>query len=162
MHPLWETWADLVHPDAQEIIDALEDNRDWWLKQIPDSPSSSVHDGAKNKAKQTKPFWLLLIKALFSSPQIKEESVEADDDEDEDCRRPQSDPPASASDGSKSESGLSTERIQFQMTLHEEDEEGEEKDEVKIKIGFSAARWPSKASLSEEKALHSRHGPWRV
>ena len=39
MHPLWETWADLVHPDAQEIIDALEDNRDWWLKQIPDSPN---------------------------------------------------------------------------------------------------------------------------
>ena len=39
VHPLWETWADLVHPDAQEIIDALEDNRDWWLKQIPDSPN---------------------------------------------------------------------------------------------------------------------------
>ena len=29
VHPLWETWADLVHPDAQEILDALEDNRDW-------------------------------------------------------------------------------------------------------------------------------------
>ena len=28
-----------MHPDAQEIIDALEDNRDWWLKQIPDSPN---------------------------------------------------------------------------------------------------------------------------
>ena len=30
VHPLWETWADLVHPDAQDILDALEDNRDWW------------------------------------------------------------------------------------------------------------------------------------
>ena len=29
VHPLWETWADLVHPDAQDILDALEDNRDW-------------------------------------------------------------------------------------------------------------------------------------
>ena len=46
VHPLWETWADLVHPDAQEIIDALEDNRDWWLKQIPDSPNQT--DKAKD------------------------------------------------------------------------------------------------------------------
>ena len=30
VHPLWETWADLVHPDAQDILDALEDNRDWY------------------------------------------------------------------------------------------------------------------------------------
>ena len=30
VHPLWETWADLVHPDAQEILDTLEDNRDWY------------------------------------------------------------------------------------------------------------------------------------
>jgi len=38
VHPLWETWADLVHPDAQEILDALEDNRDWYQSQIPVSP----------------------------------------------------------------------------------------------------------------------------
>ena len=31
VHPLWETWADLVHPDAQDILDALEDNRDWYF-----------------------------------------------------------------------------------------------------------------------------------
>ena len=41
MHPLWETWADLVHPDAQDILDALEDNRDWYQSQIPVSPASS-------------------------------------------------------------------------------------------------------------------------
>ncbi|XP_023328661.1 cAMP-specific 3',5'-cyclic phosphodiesterase 4C isoform X2 [Eurytemora carolleeae] len=41
VHPLWETWADLVHPDAQDILDALEDNRDWYQSQIPVSPSSS-------------------------------------------------------------------------------------------------------------------------
>ena len=44
MHPLWETWADLVHPDAQDILDALEDNRDWYSSQIPVSPSSSSND----------------------------------------------------------------------------------------------------------------------
>nr|3TVX_A Chain A, cAMP-specific 3',5'-cyclic phosphodiesterase 4A [Homo sapiens]3TVX_B Chain B, cAMP-specific 3',5'-cyclic phosphodiesterase 4A [Homo sapiens] len=34
VHPLWETWADLVHPDAQEILDTLEDNRDWYYSAI--------------------------------------------------------------------------------------------------------------------------------
>ncbi|XP_051828290.1 cAMP-specific 3',5'-cyclic phosphodiesterase 4C isoform X1 [Antechinus flavipes] len=40
-HPLWETWADLVHPDAQEILDTLEDNREWYHSMIPRSPNSS-------------------------------------------------------------------------------------------------------------------------
>ncbi|XP_061775778.1 cAMP-specific 3',5'-cyclic phosphodiesterase 4D isoform X5 [Nerophis ophidion] len=39
VHPLWETWADLVHPDAQEILDTLEDNREWYQSMIPRSPS---------------------------------------------------------------------------------------------------------------------------
>ncbi|KAK6180169.1 cAMP-specific 3',5'-cyclic phosphodiesterase 4D isoform X2 [Patella vulgata] len=41
VHPLWETWADLVYPDAQDILDTLEDNRDWFQSMIPISPSSS-------------------------------------------------------------------------------------------------------------------------
>ncbi|XP_076637108.1 phosphodiesterase dunce isoform X5 [Colletes latitarsis] len=40
VHPLWETWADLVHPDAQEILDTLEDNRSSYLSMIPPSPPS--------------------------------------------------------------------------------------------------------------------------
>lgn len=41
-HPLWETWADLVHPDAQRILENLEDNREWFASQLPpDSPSST-------------------------------------------------------------------------------------------------------------------------
>ncbi|XP_053294722.1 cAMP-specific 3',5'-cyclic phosphodiesterase 4B isoform X1 [Pleuronectes platessa] len=39
VHPLWETWADLVHPDAQDILDVLEDNRNWYQSMIPESPS---------------------------------------------------------------------------------------------------------------------------
>lgn len=43
VHPLWETWADLVHPDAQRILENLEDNREWFASQLPpDSPSSLV------------------------------------------------------------------------------------------------------------------------
>lgn len=38
-HPLWETWADLVHPDAQELLDTLEDNREWYQSRIPGSPT---------------------------------------------------------------------------------------------------------------------------
>ncbi|XP_076122474.1 3',5'-cyclic-AMP phosphodiesterase 4C isoform X1 [Alosa pseudoharengus] len=39
VHPLWETWGDLVHPDAQDMLDTLEDNRDWYQSTIPQSPS---------------------------------------------------------------------------------------------------------------------------
>lgn len=28
-----------MHPDAQEILDTLEDNRDWYQSTIPQSPS---------------------------------------------------------------------------------------------------------------------------
>ena len=38
---MWETWGDLVHPDAQEILDTLEDNRDWYHSMIPTSPIPS-------------------------------------------------------------------------------------------------------------------------
>uniref|UniRef100_A0A667WG23 Phosphodiesterase n=1 Tax=Myripristis murdjan TaxID=586833 RepID=A0A667WG23_9TELE len=39
VHPLWETWADLVHPDAQELLDTLEENREWYQNTMPQSPS---------------------------------------------------------------------------------------------------------------------------
>ena len=39
VHPLWETWADLVYPDSQQILETLENNRQWYASKIPDSPS---------------------------------------------------------------------------------------------------------------------------
>ncbi|XP_063988767.1 3',5'-cyclic-AMP phosphodiesterase isoform X3 [Diachasmimorpha longicaudata] len=45
VHPLWETWADLVHPDAQEILDTLEENRDWYQSTIPPSPPPDDRSG---------------------------------------------------------------------------------------------------------------------
>lgn len=44
VHPLWETWADLVHPDAQDILDTLEENRDYFQSMIPPSPPSGDCD----------------------------------------------------------------------------------------------------------------------
>ncbi|XP_044299737.1 cAMP-specific 3',5'-cyclic phosphodiesterase 4A isoform X3 [Varanus komodoensis] len=49
VHPLWETWADLVHPDAQDILDTLEDNRDWYHSMIPQSPSPPPDDAEKDE-----------------------------------------------------------------------------------------------------------------
>lgn len=53
LHPLWETWADLVYPDAQEILDQVEENRDWFQSMIPISPSSSFCSSAKSDEKPT-------------------------------------------------------------------------------------------------------------
>ncbi|XP_053203195.1 cAMP-specific 3',5'-cyclic phosphodiesterase-like isoform X3 [Panonychus citri] len=50
VHPLYETWADLVNPDAQDILDALEENRDWFQSQIPASPPS---DEKSDKCQQS-------------------------------------------------------------------------------------------------------------
>ncbi|XP_045474511.1 cAMP-specific 3',5'-cyclic phosphodiesterase isoform X10 [Harmonia axyridis] len=48
VHPLWETWADLVHPDAQRILDTLEENRDWYQTAIPPSPpADDIGDGQR-------------------------------------------------------------------------------------------------------------------
>lgn len=34
VHPLWETWADLVFPDAQTMLENLELNREYYRKQM--------------------------------------------------------------------------------------------------------------------------------
>jgi len=52
VHPLWETWADLVHPDAQEILDTLEENRDWYQSMIPASPPTESDDTAPNSSRR--------------------------------------------------------------------------------------------------------------
>ena len=39
-HPLWEAWTELVHPDAEEILNILESNRDWYNEQL-NSPSNT-------------------------------------------------------------------------------------------------------------------------
>ena len=32
--PLWETWAELVYPDAQEMLDNLSQTREYWVSQV--------------------------------------------------------------------------------------------------------------------------------
>ncbi|ESO07257.1 hypothetical protein HELRODRAFT_76777, partial [Helobdella robusta] len=35
VHPLWDTWAELVEPGCREIIESLEYNRDWYYNAVP-------------------------------------------------------------------------------------------------------------------------------
>jgi hypothetical protein len=143
VHPLWETWADLVHPDAQEIIDALEDNRDWWLKQIPDSPTSGdSKNNIKEHAEAEEEEESTVIGDLHSGAgmigdQNRTSTVAA--------------APGSSTSGSTAgpvgttsnsssltvalSSSSASDRIQFQMTLHEEDEENvDEKDQGQYRL----------------------------
>ncbi|KJH49778.1 hypothetical protein DICVIV_04118 [Dictyocaulus viviparus] len=44
VYPLYETWADLVYPDAQNILDQLEENREWYQSRIPEEPETARSD----------------------------------------------------------------------------------------------------------------------
>ncbi|XP_077643787.1 3',5'-cyclic-AMP phosphodiesterase 4A [Lonchura striata] len=38
VQPLWEAWAELVHPDGREMLRALHENREWFRLRAPPSP----------------------------------------------------------------------------------------------------------------------------
>lgn len=60
VHPLWETWADLVHPDAQDILDMLEENRDYYQSMIPPSPPQTDDDCADDRIRfQVNSSWVI-------------------------------------------------------------------------------------------------------
>eukprot|EP00731_Ephydatia_muelleri_P019154 Em0011g1194a len=41
VYPLWETWAELVYPDAQDIVFSLMDTKDQWQSRMIHSPPPS-------------------------------------------------------------------------------------------------------------------------
>ncbi|NXR12770.1 PDE4D phosphodiesterase, partial [Semnornis frantzii] len=82
-HPLWETWADLVHPDAQEILDTLEDNREWYQSMIPRSPSPPPEGPAVSPANTDKfQFELTLEEEEEAESDTELEGAESPLDED--------------------------------------------------------------------------------
>ncbi|XP_036382324.1 cAMP-specific 3',5'-cyclic phosphodiesterase 4D isoform X2 [Megalops cyprinoides] len=93
VHPLWETWADLVHPDAQDILDTLEENRDWYQSTIPQSPSPALDaaDGSRPGGADKFQFELTLEedgesdteKDSGSHVEEEEEGEEEEDEEEE-------------------------------------------------------------------------------
>ncbi|XP_061095504.1 cAMP-specific 3',5'-cyclic phosphodiesterase 4B isoform X2 [Conger conger] len=80
VHPLWETWADLVHPDAQDILDTLEDNRNWYQSMIPQSPSPPFYDQEKdNQGSGDKFQFELTLEEEDSEGTEKEEHSQGED-----------------------------------------------------------------------------------
>lgn len=83
VHPLWETWADLVHPDAQEILDTLESNRDWYQSMIPPSPPSedAIRGSGEGPSHDKIQFHMTLEEGLESEAEAAdaEEAAEAED-----------------------------------------------------------------------------------
>lgn len=46
--PLWETWAELVYPDGQLMLDNISKTREYWNAMIdPNSPSHSEDSGGE-------------------------------------------------------------------------------------------------------------------
>ncbi|XP_066992725.1 3',5'-cyclic-AMP phosphodiesterase, isoforms N/G isoform X2 [Anabrus simplex] len=98
VHPLWETWADLVHPDAQDILDTLEENRDWYQSMIPPSPPPSE----------------------FCEQGHEEEDEEGEEEQEVHVH-------GSGGGQEEAASGPAQDRIRFQVTLEEgEGEDGED------------------------------------
>uniref|UniRef100_A0A8C9U7J4 Phosphodiesterase n=1 Tax=Scleropages formosus TaxID=113540 RepID=A0A8C9U7J4_SCLFO len=122
VHPLWETWGDLVHPDAQEILDTLEDNRDWYQSTIPQSPSPppDISDQQLESCLDKFQFQLTLDEPGHNhlgedccpEEEVMEEVME-EEGEDEASRPPQSEPTGTVventhSDGSPEEEEVSS------------------------------------------------------
>ncbi|KAJ8006040.1 hypothetical protein DPEC_G00124140 [Dallia pectoralis] len=86
VHPLWETWADLVHPDAQDILDTLEDNREWYQSTIPQSPSPTLDepdDGSRPPGGDKFQFELTLEEDGESDTEKDSSSQPEEEDEEE-------------------------------------------------------------------------------
>ncbi|XP_058641459.1 cAMP-specific 3',5'-cyclic phosphodiesterase 4D-like isoform X9 [Onychostoma macrolepis] len=85
VHPLWETWADLVHPDAQDILDTLEDNREWYQSTIPQSPSPALDTSSEGRrtAGQEKFQFELTLEEDGESDTEKDSGSPPDEEEEE-------------------------------------------------------------------------------
>ncbi|XP_048844768.1 cAMP-specific 3',5'-cyclic phosphodiesterase 4B-like isoform X2 [Brienomyrus brachyistius] len=79
VHPLWETWADLVHPDAQDILDTLEDNRNWYQSMIPQSPSPPFYEQDKGAGNGDKFQFELTLEEEDSEGTERDEQSQGED-----------------------------------------------------------------------------------
>nr|XP_029512877.1 cAMP-specific 3',5'-cyclic phosphodiesterase 4D-like [Oncorhynchus nerka] len=146
VHPLWETWADLVHPDAQDILDTLEDNREWYQSIIPQSPSpvpDEADDGSGRPPGGDKFQFELTLEEDGESDTEKDSGSQPEEDEENSCN----------SKTLCTQDSESTE-IPLDEQPEEEVEEEEEEEEVVVveeeEEGEGVHREPSMAELEEE------------
>ncbi|XP_041956935.1 cAMP-specific 3',5'-cyclic phosphodiesterase 4D isoform X2 [Alosa sapidissima] len=127
VHPLWETWADLVHPDAQDILDTLEDNREWYQSTIPQSPSPALdetEDGRRPGGAADK-FQFELTLEEDGESDTEKDSGSQPEEEDEEEEEEEEDNSCSDSKTLCTQDSESTE-----IPLDEQVGEGEEEEEV--------------------------------
>uniref|UniRef100_A0A672K8G1 Phosphodiesterase n=1 Tax=Sinocyclocheilus grahami TaxID=75366 RepID=A0A672K8G1_SINGR len=138
MHPLWETWADLVHPDAQDILDTLEDNREWYQSTIPQSPSPAPdqpEEGSRSAGADKFQFELTLEEDGESDTE-KDSGSQAEEEEDEEEEEDNScsdsktliTQDSECTEIPEAEEGIS-EEVSTEPSMVEEEEEEEEDDE---------------------------------
>uniref|UniRef100_A0AAV2KIF7 PDEase domain-containing protein n=1 Tax=Knipowitschia caucasica TaxID=637954 RepID=A0AAV2KIF7_KNICA len=149
VHPLWETWGDLVHPDAQEILDTLEDNRDWYQSTIPQSPSPPpLKDKELNACMDKFQFELTLEDS--SEPEQAE-----DNDKAENHVGRQDSSQGDEEDGKKEEEMEETED-----TIEEEDEvameEEEEQEKEHLEVRADKERLSDTSPVEEEEDSSSQ------
>ncbi|XP_033973877.1 cAMP-specific 3',5'-cyclic phosphodiesterase 4D isoform X5 [Trematomus bernacchii] len=148
VHPLWETWADLVHPDAQDILDTLEDNREWYSSTIPASPSPTLddpEDGTRPPGGDKFQFELTLEedgesdteKDSGSQPEEEEEEEDLEDEDDEEEEEEEDEDEENSCTDSKTlctQDSESTE-VPLDEPLGDDEEEEEEEEEVVAEEG---------------------------
>uniref|UniRef100_A0A669F601 Phosphodiesterase n=1 Tax=Oreochromis niloticus TaxID=8128 RepID=A0A669F601_ORENI len=116
VHPLWETWADLVHPDAQDILDTLEDNRNWYQSMIPQRPVG----GEKFQFELTLEEEDLDGMEKDGDAEEDEEEEELDEEEEEeDSLGDSRSPPLDYLDGQNDEEGMIEPTTAIEIVTHE-------------------------------------------
>uniref|UniRef100_A0A8C1SQV1 Phosphodiesterase n=1 Tax=Cyprinus carpio TaxID=7962 RepID=A0A8C1SQV1_CYPCA len=131
VHPLWETWADLVHPDAQDILDTLEDNREWYQSTIPQSPSPALDTSSEGRRTtgQEKFQFELTLEEDGESDTEKDSSSPPDEEEEEEEENSCSDSKTLCTQDSEcTEIPLDEQVGDTQEDEEEEDEQEEERE----------------------------------
>ncbi|XP_015251457.1 PREDICTED: cAMP-specific 3',5'-cyclic phosphodiesterase 4D isoform X5 [Cyprinodon variegatus] len=133
VHPLWETWADLVHPDAQDILDTLEDNREWYQSTIPQSPSPALdepEDGTRPPGADKFQFELTLEEDGESDTEKDSGSQPEEDDDDDDEEEEEEENSCTDSKTLCTQDSESTEiPLDEQVGEDDDDEEGDVEEE---------------------------------
>jgi len=91
VHPLWETWVDLVYPDCQHILDTLNDNRQWYYDQIAAEGSDNEDDGRSPAAESPSSADGLMLRQTAGVVDVDyvclRSKYDTDGDDDDECRR---------------------------------------------------------------------------
>lgn len=130
---MWETWADLVHPDAQDILDTLEDNREWYQSTIPQSPSPALdepEDGTRPPGADKFQFELTLEEDGESDTEKDSGSQPEEDDDDDDEEEEEEENSCTDSKTLCTQDSESTEiPLDEQVGEDDDDEEGDVEEE---------------------------------